>query len=126
MKNICRIDKSIYECITKNIKTDEVIITNERINHINEHHPNSYDIIYPFLSKALEAPDYILEDKKYKDTGLVLKNITDNNVRMQVVLKIQTSSENPEYKNSIISAWQISESRWENYIKNRKILYKSK
>lgn len=38
-----KIDKNIYKCITTDIVTDEVIITDERIQHIKERHPNDYE-----------------------------------------------------------------------------------
>ena len=44
--------------------------------------------------------------------------------RFQTVLRVHTSADNPAFKNSIISSWEISESRWENYIKNKTVLYK--
>ena len=44
---------------------------------------------------------------------------------MQLVIRIHTSSDDPEYKNSIISAWKISETRWKNYLKNKQLLYKA-
>ncbi len=43
---------------------------------------------------------------------------------MQVVLRIATSKDDPEYKNSIISCWNISEKRLQNYLRNKQILYK--
>ena len=34
MHLVGRINRNIYECVTRNIRTDEVIITEERIEHI--------------------------------------------------------------------------------------------
>ena len=123
MQIVGRIDIEKYRCITENITTDEVIITDERIQHIRERHPGDYEKIERFLKNALEVPDYILEDKS-PDSGLILKLVEENGMRFQVVLRIHTSADNPEFKNSIISAWEISDSRWRNYINNKKILYK--
>lgn len=44
-----KIDIEIYNCITKDITTDEVIITDERIQHIKEHHPNNYEQYYSYM-----------------------------------------------------------------------------
>ena len=46
MHIVGRIDRKIYECITDDITTDEVIITEERIQHIVERHPNDYEQYY--------------------------------------------------------------------------------
>ena len=117
------IDIETYRCIADDITTDEVIITSERIQHIQERHPGNYEKIEQFLKVALEAPDYILEDKN-PNSGLILKMIEEDGIRFQVVLRVHTSVDDPAFKNSIISAWEISESRWRNYVNNKKILYK--
>lgn len=120
-----KIDTEIYKCITDDIVTDEVIITGERIQHIKERHPKDYEMIESILDEAIKKPSYILEDEGHLNTGLVLKLINDKNMRFQIVIKIHTSSDGSNFKNSIISAWKISEKRWESYINNKKILYKS-
>lgn len=119
-----KIDKKIYSCVTEDIVTDEVIITDERIQHIKDRHPGDYQDIAPFLEEALKCPDYILEETEHKNTGLILKQVEKNRLRFQMVLKIHTSVANPEFKNSILSAWRIGKKRWESYINNKKILYK--
>ena len=68
-------------------------------------------------------PDYILEDKN-PNTALILKRVEVNGQRIQVVLRLHTSTDIEGFKNSIISAWEISENRWKNYITNKIILYK--
>jgi hypothetical protein len=120
-----RINREIFQCITKDISTDEVIITDERIEHIEDHHPGDYELLRPFYRQALNNPDYILEDKKTpSNTGLILKRIKQDDLRFQMVLRLKTSNDPENYKNSIISAWHIGEARWENYVNNKKILYK--
>ena len=44
-----KIDKNIYKCITEDIITDEVIITDERIQHIRKRHPNDYERFYSYI-----------------------------------------------------------------------------
>lgn len=120
-----KINIDIFRCITDDITTDEVILTDERIEHIKSHHPGHFEVINPYLEIALKAPDYILKDSdNTNNTGLILKRITENGVRIQIVLRIHTSNDDPKFKNSIISSWKISETRWNNYLKNKVILYK--
>lgn len=119
-----RLNREIFKVITGDIVTDEVIITEERIAHIRKNYPNIFDDIRPFFNLALSEPDYILEDEENEKTGLILKEISEHNLKFKVVLRIHTSSDPEGFKNSIISAWKISDSRWINYINNKKILYK--
>ena len=120
---IGKLDKNIYKCVTDDITTDEVIITDERISHIKDHHPGHFEIIEPFLQTAIYSPDYILKDAN--NTALILKQIVKNDLRIQMVLRLHTSTDTKGFKNSIISAWKISEKRWDNYVNNKKTLYKS-
>jgi hypothetical protein len=120
---ICDLDIEKYRCITPDISVREVIITEERIGHIKSRHPGHFEVIAPFLKAAVQEPDYILEDTP--NTGLILKAVQANGLRMQMVLRIHTSVDSPGFKNSVISAWKISESRWNNYLRNKKILYKT-
>jgi hypothetical protein len=118
------IDVEKYRCIADNITTNEVIITSERIQHIEERHPGAFEKIKNFLQSALDAPDYILEDGKNPNTGIILKMVEENGLRFQMVLRLHTATDPTGFKNSIISGWDISESRWNNYVKNKKMLYK--
>ena len=43
MQIVGKIDKNIYKCIVDEFVTDEVIITDERIRHIKDRHPNDYE-----------------------------------------------------------------------------------
>ena len=40
---IGKINREIYKCITEDIVTDEVIITDNQIQHIKDRHPKVYD-----------------------------------------------------------------------------------
>ena len=42
MYYVGKIDIRIFRCINPDIITDDVIITDERISHIKERHPNDY------------------------------------------------------------------------------------
>lgn len=123
MYTVGKIDKEIYRCITNDIVTEEVIITDNQIQHILEKHPDAYAEVITFIRNAIESPDYIIEDK-HQNTGLVIKSIKLNNANIQMVLRICTHDDEPDYKNSIISCWKISDKRLQNYLRNKQILYK--
>ncbi len=71
-----KIDRNIYKCITEDIVTDEVIITDERIRHIQERHPNDYERYYGYLKEIVEHPQYIVETNK-PYTALILNEFFD-------------------------------------------------
>lgn len=51
-----KLDKNIYKCISNYISTDEVIITDERIQHIKESHPGAYEHYSQYIKKMIEEP----------------------------------------------------------------------
>lgn len=120
---IGKIDRKIYKCITDDIRTADVIITDNQMQHILSRHPDAYKEVISYLSDIISAPDFIIEDK-HKNTGLVIKKIKTEKKYAQMVLRICTSEDDPNYKNSIISCWEVSERRLQNYLRNKRILYK--
>lgn len=124
MYYIGKIDRNIYNCVTPDIQTDEVIITDKQIEHIKERHPNDYEEFGEYFEKIIEEPDYIIEANR-PNSALILKNITDADEQFKTVLRLAVSSDSSEIKNSIITFMKIDEKEWNRLIKNKKILYKS-
>lgn len=124
MRLVGRIDREVYKCITEDIITEDVIITDERIEHIKERHPNDYERYFEYLKEIVENPDYIVETTK-PNTALILKEITESeDKRFKTVLRLVTSTDNTEFKNSIITFMKINEKEWSRLIRNKRILYK--
>ena len=123
MHIIGKINKNIYKCVTEDITTEEVIITDNQINHIKNRHPNDYENFSSYFSDILSAPDLILEANK-PNTAFILKQITENDLTVQLILRLQTSQDPKGYKNSIITFLKIDIKTWNKYLRNKKILYR--
>ena len=117
------IDKKIYECITKNILVEEVIITDNQIQHIKERHPFDFERFSKYFKEIIGEPDYIIETTK-PNTAIILKRIQGEGTVFKMVLRLISSSENREYKNSIITFMKIDEKEWKRILRNKKVLYK--
>lgn len=118
------LDINKYKCITEEIKSNEVIITNERIQHIKDRHPNDYEKYYGYMHDIISNPDYIIEANK-PNTALLLKSFSEGEEQFKTILRLVTSSDNPRYKNSIITFMKINEKEWQRLLRNKKVLYKS-
>ena len=118
-----RIDRNIYKCITKDIVTDEVVITEKQIEHIKERHPNDYERFSQWFLEIVACPDYIVETDK-PNTALILKEIATLGEKFKTVLRLVTSQDDPHYKNSIITFMKIDEKEWKRLLKNKLLLYK--
>ena len=122
MHIIGKINKNIYKCVTEDITTEEVIITDNQINHIKNRHPNDYENFSSYFSDILSDPDFILEANK-PNTAFILKQITENDLTVQLILRLQTSQDPKGYKNSIITFLKIDIKTCNKYLRNKKILY---
>ena len=123
VRKICDLDIEIYRCVTPDIRTSEVIITDERIAHIRERHPDDYEQYSQYLSEIIGGPDYILEANK-PNTAFLLKEIKMGDGYYQLILRLAIVDDLPEYKNSIITFLKIDKKRYERYLRTKKILYR--
>lgn len=121
--SVGKISRDIYECITEDIITDEVIITDERIAHIIERRGQKfYDTYRDSFADIIRNPDYIFADKK--NTALVCKEFESDDKFVNIVLRIVVSTDNPDYKNSIITAVGENRKRFQQRLRNNTPLYK--
>ena len=111
MYRVGKIDREIYHCIAEDIVTDKVIITVVQIMHIRERHPNDYELFSTYFDEIIRDPDYIIEAKK-PNTALILKEIKDVKEVFKMVLRLITSKDNFDYKNSIITFMKIDDKEW--------------
>lgn len=74
------------------------------------------------LAESIQSPDYILRDADPR-TAIVFKMYSEKDERYRIILKLAVND--PEHpKNSVITAFYISEKKWNKYLRNKEILYK--
>ena len=118
-----KIDKNIYKCITDDITTDEVIITERQVRHIIDRRGEAFYNKYgDKFSEIIKDPDYIFKDDN--NTALVCKGFLSDGKYVNLVLRLVVSSDKPEYKNSIITAIGEGKKRFEQRLRNNDALYK--
>ena len=120
---ICRIDKELYRVVEEDLSTDEVVITDEQILHIEDGHPGDYNRLAGYLPQVLREPDYILRGNR-PHTALVLKKVMLQEIVVEVVLRLKVSSDPESYKNSIITMWGLGPKRFNRLLRQSEILYK--
>ena len=123
MNFICKINRELYRVVEDDLVSDDVIITEQQILHIEEGHPGDYALLSAYVPQALQEPDYILRGNR-PHTALVLKQITTPELTAEVVLRLKVSSDPEEYKNSIITMWNLSPKRFRRLLRQSEILYK--
>lgn len=124
MQYIGKIDREKYKLITKDITTDEVILTDKQIEHIKERHLNDYEQYFKYIERIVEKPDYIIRDTK-PNTGFLLKEFIEENKKFQLILRLHTSEDKKEYKNSIITFLKVGEKKYNQYLRNKEIVWRN-
>lgn len=86
---ICKIDRELYRVVEQELLTEEVIITEEQILHIEEGHPGDYGRLSAYISQVLQEPDYILRGNR-PHTALVLNIDKNSRKSLQVFATVPT------------------------------------
>lgn len=120
---LCTLDKDLYRIITEDICSDEVIITDTQINHIQERHPDDYERFLKHGKDMVLNPDYIIEANK-PFSGVLLKETVEKGEKLYLVLRLKTSVDPKDHKNSVITFTKIKPKEWRRMLRNKKILYK--
>ena len=124
VRKVGNLDIKKYHVVTDQIRTDEVIITDERIQHIKDRHPNDFERYAQYITRIVENPDYILEANK-PNTAFLLKEFLEDGERFQLIVRLAVEGDAPGYKNSVITFLKVEEKRYRRYLRTKKILYKS-
>ena len=120
---VCDLNPEIYNRVVPVIKTCHVIITDKQLIHIRERHPDISETVMERLAEIIQEPDYIIATEKLY-TANVLKRIECNGKSYQLVLRIYTDGDPDGFQNSIITFMSVNEKRYQQYLRNRRILYK--
>jgi len=120
---IGKLDKEKFIKITRDITIDEVVITKKQIEHIKERHPGNYELYFNYIKEIIENPDYIIRDNMTK-TGFLLKEFMDVDKRFQLIIRLHTSEDNYKYKNSVITFLKVNKKKYNQYIRNKEIVWK--
>lgn len=102
-----KIDLSLLKDEFGKIQTDEIIITEERINHIKMRHPEDYSLFNIYGAICVKDPDYIIKDGKHDGTIFMVKKLEDTN--LNVVVRIALETDDNGIMNSVMTFYRIRE-----------------
>lgn len=122
MKNIGKIDLNKIEKYRYKVVTDEVVLTDERKQHILNNHNKDYEKIIKNINRVILNPREILEDSKNINTLLFIDKLEKNN--LNVIIRLNTINNKKHPKNSVMTAWIIRDSNLIKLRKKNKIIYK--
>lgn len=122
IKQLGTIDISLLSETFGNIQTSEIIITNERLQHIYERHPEDYNLFKKYGQGSVQNPDIIIKDEKNQGTIFMVKKLPDTN--LNVVVRVVLETDEIGWKNSVMTFYRIREKNLKKLIKKNTLLYK--
>lgn len=126
MHYIGKINLDIYRCVSEDIRTDEVIITDTQIAHIVERRGQEfYEKFRGFFGSILADPDYIFRDSN-PNTAIVCKMFSEHGKSINIILRLAVGGDNPAFKNSILTVIGENTKRFEQRLRNNFPVYDKK
>ena len=104
------------------LATDEVIVTNEREQHVKERHHEAVGEFYNYVRACVESPEYIYEDPNHMNTVWFIGAISENHLKL--VIKLALSKDDSTRKNSVLTAHIIGAKSLGKILRNKKQIYK--
>lgn len=121
-KTLGKIDAQPLESEFGKLLTDEIVVTNERVEHIKARHPEDFSLFEIYGADAVKSPDLIIADSKNSNTVFMVKKLDVTN--LNVVVKLVLESSNPKLKNSVMTFYRIRDKNLKKLINKNKTLYK--
>ena len=119
-----KIKSFLLEAEYGKLVTDEIIITDERIRHIKERHPEDFELFKKYGRDCVEEPDYIIKDLKHMGTVFMIKEVEECN--LNVIVRIVLEKDNKQLKNSVMTFYRLRNRNLEKLMERNGVLYKRK
>lgn len=103
------------------LQTTEVVVTDERIAHIKERHPEDYLLFEQYGRESILSPDILIQDIKNVGAVFAVKKLPDTN--LNVVLRLVLDTDNPDFKNSVMTFYRIREKNLKKLMEKNPVLY---
>lgn len=122
LQNMGQLDTELFQHEFGILKTNEIIITSERLEHIKIRHPEDFELFESYGTLAVVSPDLIIKDEKNDNTVFMILRLENTN--LNVVVKLILETDERDYKNSVMTFYRIRNKNLEKLMKKNKTIYK--
>ncbi|MDR1262416.1 MAG: hypothetical protein LBK46_02875 [Oscillospiraceae bacterium] len=125
MTYVGSVQRDLYERAGFTILKDDVIITDERVVHVELRHPGVWEPYRGYLREVVDHPDRIFADDDSANTAILVKAFVINGktVRLRATLRFYAASDPDDYVNSILSYQTLGDKRYRRMRNNHRTLY---
>lgn len=122
IKSLGRLNKTILEQEFGKLQTDEIIVTDEREDHIKKRHPDDYALFEKYGNMCVTNPDFMIKDMKNAGTVFMVKQLEGTN--LNVIIRVVLENDSYGLKNSVMTFYRIRERNLRKLIQKNVLLYK--
>lgn len=122
IKQLGKINKIFLEQEFGQLQTDDVIVTNERLQHIKNKHPEDYNLFEQYGFACVSEPDFIIKDEKNIGTVFLIKKMPETN--LNIIIRLALNTDKTGIKNSVMTFYRLRNRNLNKLIAKNKLLYK--
>ena len=123
MKFLCELNCSFVGSDFGRLNTYEVVLTEERAEHIRTRHPEDYKLFERYGVQTITDPDLVLRDEKNPNTVLMFRRISETN--LNTVIRLSVSGEDDvNIKNSVMTFYRVRDKNLKKLEIKNKTVYK--
>lgn len=123
VRSLCRLKIRQIETEFGKLNTPEVVLTEERAEHIRIRHPEDYDLFEKYGVDTISDPDIVLKDGKNPNTVLMFRKIGDTNLNTVIRLSV-AGEDDAGNKNSVMTFYRVRDKNLKKLIDKNKTVYR--
>jgi len=115
------LDPALLQNFFGTLRTTEVVVTEERVAHIKERHPEDFTLFEQYGAETVLFPDLLILDEKHAGTVFAVRLLEESNLNVVVRLALETDKN--EYKNSVMTFYRLRDRNLKKLLEKNRLLY---
>ena len=115
------LDPALLQNFFGTLRTTEVVVTEERVAHIKERHPEDFTLFEQYGAETVLFPDLLILDEKHAGTAFAVRRLEESDLNVVVRLALETDKK--EYKNSVMTFYRLRDRNLKKLLEKNRLLY---
>ena len=115
------LDPALLQNFFGTLRTTEVVVTEERVAHIKERHPEDFTLFEQYGAETVLFPDLLILDEKHAGIVFAVRRLEESNLNVVVRLALETDKN--EYKNSVMTFYRLRDRNLKKLLEKNRLLY---
>ena len=115
------LDPALLQNFFGTLRTTEVVVTEERVAHIKERHPEDFTLFEQYGAETVLSPDLLILDEMHAGTVFAVRRLEESNLNVVVRLALETDKN--DYKNSVMTFYRLRDRNLKKLLEKNRLLY---